>query len=103
MAQLAKTNDSTGSSKYQKIAWNTTAADYNILENGPGGSAGCDEGYCCRALLVVSPAGALVYVDASGNTVTVPQAMLLEKPYMVVQAKALVAAGSGNAIVKVYW
>lgn len=103
MATLAKTNDNVDSSRFQKIAWNGTAADYNILENGPGGSVGCQVGQCSRALIVASPAGALVYVDASDNTVTVPQAMLLAQPYLPVKAKSLVASGSGNAYVMVLW
>lgn len=88
---------------FAKVAWNVTAADYNILENGPGGSVGCSAGQCCSALIVASPAGSLVIVDASGNTVTIPQAILLAQPYLPIAAKSLVAAGSGNAAIMVLW
>jgi len=104
MAIVAKRNSSNESSPYQKVAWTGTAADYDILANAPGYDAtSSPTGYCCRALIVASPAGALVYVDASGNTVTVPQAILLAQPYLPAQARSLVAAGSGNAYVMVLW
>ena len=104
MATRLKVNDTTGPSAVQKIAWTGTAANYDILANSPGYDATTSPtGYCSRALIVGSPAGALVYVDAGGNTVTVPQAILLAQPYLPVQASSLVAAGSGNAYVMVLY
>jgi hypothetical protein len=103
MATRVKRSNSIKSSPFQKVAWNGTAENYDILANGPGGSVGGLDGKCCQALIVASPAGALVYVDAAGNTVTVPQAILLAQPLLPVQAKSLVASGSGNAYVLVLW
>lgn len=103
MATRVHRSQSIKPSTFQKLAWNGTAADYDILANGPGGSVGGLDGKCCQALIVASPAGSLVYVDACGNTVTVPQAILLAQPLLPVQAKSLVALGSGNAYVLVLW
>lgn len=103
MATRVRRVNSVLPSPYQKIAWTGTAADYNILENGPGGSVGCQEGKCSSALIVAQPAGSLVYKDAADNTVTVPQAILLAQPYLPVQAKSLIATGSGGAYVMVLW
>lgn len=103
MTQTAKLNTNTGPAQKYAVAWSAAASDYNILEAGPGGSAGCAFGICCRRLTVASPAGALVVIDQAGSTVTIPQAILTASPVLEIQARALVAAGSGAATVFVEW
>jgi hypothetical protein len=100
---MAKWNDTQGSSRIQKVAWTGAASDYNILENGPSGSVGCQVGYCCRAIIVGAPTGPIVVKDGEGNTVTIPLAILQATPYLPIQLQALVAAGSSGATIMILW
>lgn len=103
MAQT-KVNETTIPSRKQLMAWNGTAADYNILTNSPGYDATTGAaGTACRAIIVASPAGSLVYTGVDGVDVAVPQAILLASPVLPINAIALKATGSGNAYVMVLW
>lgn len=100
---VAKINTNTGPAIHFAVAWSGNHPDYNILENGPGGSVGCASGICCRKLIVASPAGDLVLINQAGVSVTIPQAILTASPVLEIQARALVSTGSGNATVFVEW
>lgn len=89
-------NNGIGPSTYQKLAWNGAAANYDMGVNGPAA-------ICCRAIVVANATGPIVYVDASGNTITLPLAIVQAQPYFPIQAQSLVAAGSSAAIVLVLW
>jgi hypothetical protein len=100
----AKRNVKTGSYDFYKVAWTGTAADYNALEQGPGGEAGCETGLCSRAILVTGLAsGVLKVKDPEGNTVEIPAAVFTAKPELKIQVSQLIASGSGNCTVVVFW
>jgi len=99
----AKENTYVGPSRHYRTAWTGTPVDYNILENGPGGSVGCQFGYCCRWIVVGGPTGPIVVRDQFDQLVTIPLAVLQARPEQRIQAKALVADGSSAASIVVYW
>ena len=89
-------NNGIGPSTFQKLAWNGATSDYDMGVNGPAA-------ICCRAIVVAAATGPIVYIDAAGNTVTLPLALVQAQPYLPIQARSLVAAGSSAAIILVLW
>jgi hypothetical protein len=100
----ARLNRRTGPYEMQKTAWSGAAADYNIAQNGPGGSVGGDYGECCRAIIVTGLAsGSISTTDIHGNTVLYPFGAFTTNPKLEVQLASLNASGSTGCNVIVLW
>ena len=82
-----------------KVAWTTTPADYNVVTNGPGGSAAPVNGRCCRWVSCVT-AGTLNYTtwDGTAGSIEMVAGFLYPCP-----AKTLVAASTTAQKVTVFW
>ena len=97
---MSDVNEELHSSRKIAVPWTGGApANYDIRANAPGGGGGM----CCRRIVVANPTGAIVVIDGAGNTVTLPQALLLNSQTLDIALRNLVAAGSSAATVLVQW
>jgi len=94
-----QTNPRFGSATAYDLAWTSTPADYDILENGPGYSGANGVGVMSAAIRC-NTGGTLVVTDIEGDDQTL---YFADGETRYVQAQALVASGSTALYVEVMW
>jgi hypothetical protein len=95
--QVQSGSDINKPSSWFRQAWTTTPADYNILANGPGYSAGIN-GTLCKKIHIVT-AGTLVITDRWGTAVTLTCAAGED---LFIEAASLASTSTAQGV-KIYW